>query len=79
MRTARDNAVWKVRVLLRVWGQWKPKTYFYSREFHITKWRETAERRPDYVQIDFIGKYSLEEESGTQDDHHHDGQLPQGQ
>lgn len=63
MKTARDNTVWKVRVLLRVRGEWKPKTYFYTREFHLTNWREAAERNPQMVQIDFIGKYILEEDS----------------
>jgi hypothetical protein len=79
VKTARDNTVWKVRVLLRARSGWKPKTYFYSREFHLTNWREAAERSPQMVQIDFIGKYTLEEHSGTQDDHHHDDREPQGQ
>jgi hypothetical protein len=65
VKTARDNAVWKVRVLLKAPSGWKPKTYFYSREFHVTDWRDTAQRRPDHVQIDFIGKYTLEEPSGA--------------
>ncbi|MFE2099535.1 hypothetical protein [Streptomyces sp. NPDC059468] len=64
MKTARDNAVWKVRVLMRARTGWKPKTYFYSREFHVTDWREKAERAPDLFQIDFIGKYTLEEDHG---------------
>jgi hypothetical protein len=79
VRTARDNAVWKVRVLLKVRGQWEAKTHFYSREYHIAEWNKRAERRPDYIQIDFIGKYTLEEHSGPQDDHHHDGSVQQGQ
>jgi hypothetical protein len=65
VRTARDNAVWKVRVLLKVPSGWKPKTFFYSRQFHVTDWRDKAERAPHLFQIDFIGKYTLEEDSGT--------------
>jgi hypothetical protein len=65
VRTARDNAVWKVRVLMNGRYGWKPKTYFYSREFHITDWREKADRAPNLFQIDFIGKYTLEEDSGA--------------
>jgi hypothetical protein len=63
VRTARDNAVWKVRVLLKPNRVWFPKTFFYSREFHVTRWRERAEQRPDQVQIDFIGKYTLEDQN----------------
>ncbi|MFF1701208.1 hypothetical protein [Streptomyces sp. NPDC058252] len=64
MRTARDNHVWKVRVLLQdYWGAWVAKTFFYSREFNVDRWRKRAESN-DKIKIDFIGKYDLEEDSG---------------
>jgi hypothetical protein len=46
------------------WGVWVAKTFFYSREFNVDRWRNRAESN-DKIQIDFIGKYSLEEDSGT--------------
>jgi hypothetical protein len=64
VRTARDGHVWKVRVLLKVRGKWEGKTFFYSRPYHVDDWKKRAEQRPDHVQIDFIGKYTLEEDSG---------------
>ncbi len=63
MQTARDKTVWKVRVLLRdIHNRWQPKTFFYSREFNVDRWRKRAENNEN-VQIDFIGKYNLEVEN----------------
>lgn len=78
MKTARDKAVWKVRVLLRdMYLNWQPRTFFYSREYHVQRWRARAEANEN-IQIDFIGKYNLEDHSGTQDNDHHDHREPQG-
>lgn len=79
MRTARDNAVWKMRVLLKGPSGWKPKTFFYSRAFHVDRWRDRADHLPERIQINFIGKYILEEHSDPQDDHHHDHPVQEGQ
>lgn len=62
MRTSRDRAVWKVRVLLLREGTWAPRTFFYSREVFASKWLERAEDNPN-LHIDFYGKYVLEESS----------------
>jgi hypothetical protein len=64
VQTARDRTVWKVRVLLRdVYLNWQPKTFFYSRKFNVDRWKQRAAGNEN-IQITFIGKYNLEEDSG---------------
>ncbi|MDX3260810.1 hypothetical protein PV336_16455 [Streptomyces sp. MI02-2A] len=77
MQTARDKTVWKVRVLIKRTG-WEAKTFFYSREFNVDRWKRRA-GKSDNIRIDFIGKYNLEDNSAEQDHDHHGGQQPQGQ
>jgi hypothetical protein len=63
VQTARDKTVWKVRVLLRdINSQWQPKTFFYSRQFNVDRWKQRAASN-DNIQITFIGKYNLEDEN----------------
>jgi hypothetical protein len=62
VRTARDNHLWKVRVLINKDGTWTARTLFYSREVFAQRWLSRAENN-DSLHIDFYGKYNLEEDS----------------
>ncbi|MFE9525124.1 hypothetical protein [Streptomyces sp. NPDC006631] len=62
MRTARDNHIWKVRVLIHAEAGWTARTLFYSREVFAKRWLARAENN-DSLHIDFYGKYNLEEDS----------------
>lgn len=62
MRTARDNHIWKVRVLIHKDGTWTGKTFFYARKVFADRWLERAKTN-SALHIDFYGKYNLEADS----------------